>query len=111
MTTAMVEAIEYLEISGQEFDDSGDCLLHTAAVGNPISHEQIINIARRLRKIKDGKASAELDRFPLCHLDDLLRGSKIYVQPTKAKATKVSLPDVRIINAILTTPRRLSTRL
>jgi len=111
MTTAMVEAIEYLEASEQELDDSGDCPPRTAAVGSPISHGQVITIARKLRKLKDGKASAEVDRFPLCHLDDLLRGSKIYVQPTKAKAEKVSLPHLRIINAVLTTPRHLSTRL
>ena len=56
-----------------------------AAVGSPISHEQIVDLWKHLKAKRDGN----------CHLEDLLRGSRVYVPPPAPKPEPVRLPQIR----------------
>ncbi|KZF21793.1 hypothetical protein L228DRAFT_239735 [Xylona heveae TC161] len=88
LTPAMVAAVkEYRALSPAPPDlSTTEAPLDDPQAGKPISHGQIIDIHRKLkeegftRKISDnGKPQAAY------HLDDLLRGSAIYVPPPKPK--------------------------
>ena len=54
--------------------------------GQPISHADLINLSRKLSKDDSGAS-----RFAL---DNLLKGSQVYVPPKKPSAPKVSTTDV-----------------
>ena len=56
-----------------------------AAVGSPISHEQIVDLWKHLKAKRDGN----------CHLEDLLRGSRVYVPPPAPKPEPVCLPPIQ----------------
>lgn len=96
MTSAMVAAIRrYEEVAGAELKKlllHGEPLLEKPDVGNPISHEQVLGIAKALRE-----HAAELDDSvhmgdqSSYRLNDLLRGSKVYVPPPKPKPEPVSV--------------------
>ena len=71
--------------------------LDDAAVGEPISHGQVIDLSRSLIERATGTTSDENHRRRLynCdvekfHLDHLLRGSSVYVSPAKPKPEQVS---------------------
>lgn len=98
MTDAMVRSIRFCHQDETQlshpFSNDGEPSLEAPAVGNPISHSQVIAISRDLRK----KLETALDltssdpNFRMsCHLDELLRGSKVYVEPPQPKAEPVSL--------------------
>lgn len=55
--------------------DISQPLLESPKVGDPISHFQILTISRTL------KPKGDLPQSIPFHLDDLLRGSKIYHEP------------------------------
>jgi len=89
MTADIVAAIkEYSEKKKNELDDikvteSSPSLSHPA-IGQPISHEQVLDIAKYLKTNKEEATSLTPYR-----LHDLLRGSKIYTPPLKPKVEKV----------------------
>lgn len=85
MTPAMVEALERLEDNNSVrtmivTSNADEPALSQPAVGNPITHGQVINISARL----------ETSGLPPSHLDTLLRGSRIYNPPPPPKAEPVS---------------------
>ena len=64
------------------------------APGKPISHSQVIALSRCLRAHLNRARDTSLDNHvdsPVCDLDTLLRGSRVYVEPPKPKAEPVSL--------------------
>jgi hypothetical protein len=90
MTTAIVAAVrEYNQKNKNEEEDvkvseSSPSLLDPE-IGRPISHEQVLDIVKYLKtRDKDEAVSNTSYR-----LDDLLRGSKVYIPPPKPKAEKV----------------------
>ncbi len=96
ITPAIVAALGRLqdETSGKDRendeDESGlevtatDPALVEPAVGKPISHGQVVNLSRSL------KSRGELP----CHLDILLRGSRVYVPPPRPKPEPVRDCDI-----------------
>ncbi|KAL8713971.1 MAG: hypothetical protein Q9220_002117 [cf. Caloplaca sp. 1 TL-2023] len=85
MTSAIVDAIRLLQtcpsVEGGLDNDDAEPELGRPAIGRPITHTQVIKISKLLKntqssKVGEGTASS---------LDDLLRGSKIYVEPPKQK--------------------------
>ncbi|KAL8953015.1 MAG: hypothetical protein Q9222_001130 [Ikaeria aurantiellina] len=85
MTSTIVDAIRLLQASRPGEiglgDDDAEPELGDPAVGHPITHTQVIKISKLLRytqRSKDGENNA-------LHLDDLLRGSRIYSEPPKQK--------------------------
>lgn len=91
MTSAIVAALEAmdrldLDLTDIENVQTSGHSLGNYGIGNPIGHEQIIAISKLLRNYNES-------HFPTSvpfHLDDLLRGSKIYQEFPKAKAEPVS---------------------
>lgn len=110
MTPKMVTAIEeYLQMvkSGEEKDKSSDDnddhvlgnepSLENPAVGNPITHGQVIDIFTTIRRHRpNSKTDLQNERksysYQDIQLEQLLRGSKIYVPPPKSKSESVSYP-------------------
>jgi len=97
MTAAIVEAIECctaLDDEDWELDQHDDRLsLEAPTVGKSITHSQVIAISRCLKKHSGGKATHNLEASrsaSLCHLDTLLSGSKVWVEPPKPKPEPVS---------------------
>ena len=98
MTPAIVAAIEafhkispiLLSLEAHATDPS----LEDPRVGNPISHGQIIAISRCLRKHRNSPGEPHMTAAePASYrLDDLLRGSKVYIVPSKPKAEPVRSP-------------------
>lgn len=91
MTSAIVNAINSLrrlDIDKSELDpDDLGPDLENPTIGHPIAHAQVIALSRLLRKLHNSIDDAGTS----CHLDDLLRGSRIYYEPPKPKAEPVSL--------------------
>lgn len=93
MTDAIVKAIGELRSQSAPGDSAEDGVrnqvlgmapepsLSGPAIGKPISHGQVMDISRRLKS--RGHSSY--------HLDNLLRGSRVYVPPPPPKAEPVSL--------------------
>ncbi|MCJ1387960.1 hypothetical protein MMC18_000803 [Xylographa bjoerkii] len=92
MTAAIVASIEHcsrleVELDIDEHDSSPS--LESPAVGKPISHTQVLAISKGM-KIAEVKEKNE-NKFAVSkstgyHLDQLLRGSKVYVEPPRPKA-------------------------
>lgn len=86
ITPAVVAAVEacsrLLELP-DELNDAHQSLISNLAVGKPISHTQLIAISKALRELDKQESSV------LCHLDELLRGSRIYYEPPRPKAQPV----------------------
>ena len=70
--------IETVQIPGHSLDNH--------AIGNPIGHEQIIAISKLLRDHNENNSAVPVPY----HLDDLLRGSRIYQEYPKQKVEPVS---------------------
>jgi len=95
MTTAIVAAVEeYNEKNKNEEDKTKVAEPFTnlldPEIGKPISHEEVLAIAKCLKTHKE-----EATKY---RLDHLLRGSGVYIPPPKPKAEKV-----RRVAAILLT--------
>lgn len=105
MTSAVVEVIQKLqkleELKSEHkteeeaiFEDSSSTQdpkeailpdepsLQNPAIGNPVSHNQILNISKQLK-------SHDINPY---HLDLLLRGSKVYIPPPPPKKEPVRHP-------------------
>lgn len=52
-------------------------------VGRPISHHQVLQISRYLQQLH--KQVRHPNQLPPYHLDELLRGSQVYIEPSKLK--------------------------
>lgn len=95
MTPGMIEALQAYHSNPPSLAE-GPTLpcepsLENAAAGDPISHCQLVEIAKHLRK--QAALREELDLQPRgqpsYHLDDLLRGSRVFIPPAKPKAEPV----------------------
>ncbi|MCJ1471382.1 hypothetical protein MMC13_000021 [Lambiella insularis] len=62
--------------------------LEAPTVGKPISHTQLLAISKCLKEAEaeSSKVFAKNMPAPIYHLDNLLRGSRVYVEPPKPKA-------------------------
>ena len=99
MTPAMIRALTELQKYGLAQQAIGDdVLLDNPAEGNPISHGQIIGISEKLKQIREEEQHDAIDDAVSYHLDDLLRGSKIYVQPPRPKVEPVAMPSPALQN-------------
>ncbi|KAL9042952.1 MAG: hypothetical protein Q9180_000212 [Flavoplaca navasiana] len=85
-TPAMIEAVKLLlvceeaAIGEPDWDDLGSGL-SDLALGGPITHTQAIAVSKLLKKIHGSAQESSVSH----HLDDLLRGSKLYHEPFKPK--------------------------
>ena len=89
ITPAILRALDELQHRGHLPEAPGEPSLEQPAIGNPITHGQIISISNTLKEIKTNDNNASEDDKVPYHLDDLLRGSKVYVEPPKPKAEPV----------------------
>ena len=93
-TPAMVDAITTYRQRERKKDEQyllpAEPDLSDAKIGKPISHEQVTTISKILGEISRENLNSS-NSLPLYHLDDLLRGSRIYFEPPKPKAEPVSL--------------------
>ena len=87
ITPKILYALELLKGYSTDIDIPNEPSLDDPALGRPISHTQVIGISKSLKKCRDSLSRQNGDiRF---HLDDLLRGSKIYIEPPKPKKEQV----------------------
>jgi len=99
MTAALVVAVKDFNATISSHDqnktlDSDEPSLADPMIGNPISHSQILDIARALKAAPmthDVRDSEEAHQTPY-NLDSLLRGSHIYIPPPPPKPETVSSP-------------------
>ena len=92
ITPAILRGLE--ELQGREqvpeiLCEGSEPSLDQPAIGNPITHGQIIAISNALQKTKTDSNNATFDSMVSYHLDDLLRGSRVYIEPPKPKAEPV----------------------
>lgn len=84
--TALNE-IDRLHLEGFSKDQSsGQTSPPNSAVGNPIGHDEVIAISRLLKTHNKKKGT---ESVPFC-LEDLLRGSRVFLEPPKPTAEPVS---------------------
>ncbi len=89
-TPALIEAVKLLLVceaaKGEpDWNDLGSSL-SDLALGDPITHTQAIAVSKLLKKIHGSAQQSSLSH----HLDDLLRGSKLYYEPLKPKQEPVN---------------------
>lgn len=84
---------EYKKYHGIVSGDSGLPNLTDVEVGQPISHQDLIDVSRHLtgRKNDSNGDDEEAQELPW-RLDTLLKGSNVYYPPPKARAEPVRLP-------------------
>ena len=88
MTKPMVVALNYLTNHSDAIQSqTEEPPLHKPTIGNPISHGQVLDLFERVQTI--GKAEEVSNDCPDYHLDDLLRGSGVYIEPPKPKPEQV----------------------
>lgn len=86
ITPAIKTALNELDRLHLEDFNSGQTLLPNSAVGNPIGHDEIIAISRLLKTHIKKKG---IESVPF-RLEDLLRGSRVFLEPPKPTAEPVS---------------------
>ncbi|KAG8529365.1 uncharacterized protein KY384_006001 [Bacidia gigantensis] len=94
MTPAMVQALDYIQAMEASLDDENgleELLPGNSRVGQPISHEQTICLAARLREIGGIQEDGSPRDRPTYSLDQLLRGSRVFVEPPKPKVEPASI--------------------
>ena len=95
MTPAILRALDILSAHGQAQIATGNAVepsLDQPVEGAPISHGQLIEISKRLKQIREEIEYRETQNDNVIyHLDDLLRGSRVYVEPPKPKVEPVSM--------------------
>ena len=103
ITPAILRAIAELQ-DGKHFpedlSEASETSLNKPTLGNPITHGQIISISQALRKIRSQPTHGVVNTDVSYHLDDLLRGSKVYVDPPKPKAEPVGSTDLEFPYAV-----------
>lgn len=84
--TALNE-VDRLHLEGFSKDQSsGQTLPRNSAVGNPVGHDEVIAISRLLKTYNQKKG---IESVPF-RLEDLLRGSRVFLEPAKPTAEPVS---------------------
>lgn len=95
MTPAILQALDILNAYGQAqtvASNATEPSLDQPVEGNPISHGQLIEISEKLKQINEEAEGREAQDYNvICHMDDLLRGSRIYLEPPKPKVEPVSM--------------------
>ena len=76
-------------ISDEHGDVNADSCLDNPQIGTPISHEHVINLAKRLRALAKEPSDGSPDHVPSCRLEQLLRGARVYVEPPTPKSEPV----------------------
>jgi hypothetical protein len=88
---AVAEARDIAEEELRELCLPTDPSLADPAVGNPVSHGQLIGLSKLLRKYADKVSEKDGEGTPVAYtLDSLLRGSTFYVPPPPPKKAPVS---------------------
>jgi hypothetical protein len=98
MTPAIVRALKELQDLNQLPDVIGNASeppLDEPAVGHPISHGQIIAVSKKLTQVTGVSYQHGSEIAMSSHLDDLLRGSRVYIERPKPKAEPVATPSFR----------------
>ena len=107
ITPAILRALQELQDRGQVPQAQDEASLEQPAIGNPITHGQILAISKILKEIGNNAIKDNLDDLVSYHLDDLLRGSKVYVEPPKPKAEPVGVTYPLLHRAIVLNSNRL----
>ena len=93
ITPTMLRALEVLDSHFSPYicaSDETEPSLAEPVEGNPISHRQIIELSKKLKQSRtENRDSGTEESHVSYHLDDLLRGSRIYVEPPKPKVQPV----------------------
>ena len=95
MTASIVDGLRKLEAADERHDDRGadkdgpsthdsEPSLKDPAVGNPISHGQIVDLWKALQK-----------QHPSSSLEKLLQGARVYIPPPPPKPEPVCLVSYR----------------
>lgn len=103
ITPAILRALEELEGRGQLPEAPGENIepsLKQPALGNPITHGQIIAISKTLKEIRTDETDENVENTVPYHLDDLLRGCKVYIEPPKPKAEPVGFTYPKLHHAV-----------
>ena len=90
----MLKAIEFIDEFGPSLqcgEDKDKPHKKTPTIGAPIPHTEVLEISRRLSRIAEKRSDDRLQPLPLYRLDDLLRGSYVYIEPPTPKAEPVRL--------------------
>jgi hypothetical protein len=87
MTSAVVAAVKIYTKHSDYAPRDGEPSLDTPAVGNPISHGQLIDISKYLKANPEKVEGDGLAGFG--HLSELLKGCAIYIPPPPPKQEKV----------------------
>ena len=91
ITPAILRALQELQDRGQVPQAEEEASLDQPAIGNPITHGQILAISKILKEIRNDATNDNLHDLASYHLDDLLRGSRVYIEPPKPKAEPVGV--------------------
>lgn len=92
VTPAILKAIEYLEGYGESvyWNEGKEHPSQTCpSIGDPISHVKILNVSTGVRELAGRQRSDSSQYVPLHRVDDLLRGSRVYIKPSKPKTKPV----------------------
>lgn len=91
-TPAIVEASNYLRrqegCSSASYSNTDSCA-SSVSLGATIAHQEVIAISQSLQDIAKDATITEAASLPPHRLDELLRGSQVYVEPPKAKSEPV----------------------
>ena len=94
ITPTILRALGELQKCGQFLEAiSDEPLLENPDEGKPISHGQIIEISKKLKQVKEEEQYGLIDDVVSYHLDDLLRGTRVYRDPPKPKVEPVTMPS------------------
>lgn len=107
MTLEIVRALERLQNDGHIAELCEDPPSNEPAVGKPISHEQIIAISKILKSTNENAQDEQNAGYVSHHLDSLLRGSQIYIEPPKSKKEPVAYSMPSLSCTVLLILRRL----
>ena len=100
MTPAIVRGLQQLQVSDQASQNNSvaaEPSLLNPTEGNPISHGQIIAISNALRRFNINQRSLDVGHTASHHLNNLLLGARVYVEPPKAKNEPVALSRLRVM--------------
>jgi hypothetical protein len=81
MTPSIVEGLAKSKSSGENTDQDDEPTVDNPAVGQPISHGQVVDLWRKLREAGEKEYT----------LENLLRGASVYVAPRPPKPEPVSM--------------------
>ena len=89
-----MDVVKYLKESQRIISDehgvvSAELCLHNPQVGAPISHDHVINLAKRLKALARESSDGSQDKMPSYRLEHLLLGARVYVEPPKPKSEPV----------------------